>query len=100
MTAGAVGPVDTLFAQITHATLSATRKEIPLLAVCCLCRFIRDEIAPSLDRARWVTQRTYLKTYGVNPADCLQTHTYCPGCFTQVMDRIRAAQVMTTLAVA
>jgi hypothetical protein len=97
---GAVGPVDTLFAQITHAAPSTSRKETPLLPVCCLCRLIRDEIGPSLDRARWVTQRTYRKTHGVNPADCLQTHTYCPGCFTQVMDTIRTTQVMATLAVA
>ena len=97
---GALGPVDTLFAQITHAALSASGKETRLLPVCCLCRLIRDEICPSLDRARWVTQRSYRKTHGVNPADCLQTHTYCPGCFMQVMERIRAAQVMTTLAVA
>jgi len=96
----ALGPVDTLFAQITHATPSAARNETPLLPVCCLCRLIRDEIGPSLASARWVTQRTYRKTHGVNPADCLQTHTYCPGCFTQAMDTIRTAQVMTTLAVA
>ena len=100
MTDGAGGPVDILFAQITHAVPSASRKETPLLPVCCLCRLIRDELGPSLDSARWVTQRIYRKTHGVNPTDCLQTHTYCPGCFTQVMETIRAAQGMTTLAVA
>ena len=96
----AVGPVDTLFAQITQIAPSAARKETPLLPVCCLCRLIRDEIGASPDNARWVTQQTYRETHGVNTADCLQTHTYCPGCFTQVMDTIRAAQVMETLAVA
>jgi hypothetical protein len=100
MNDGAVGSVDTLFAQITHAAPSTSRKATPLLPVCCLCRLIRDEIDPSLDRARWVTPRTYRKTHGVNLADCLQTHTYCPGCFTQVMETIKAAQVMETLAVA
>ena len=96
---GAFGPVDTLFTQITHVAPSALRKETPLLPVCCLCRLIRVEIGPSLDSARWVTQRTYRKSHGVNPADCLQTHTYCPGCFTQAMETIRAAKVMPTLAV-
>ena len=96
----ALGPFDTLFAQITHAVPSVSRKETPLLPVCCLCRLIRDEIGASPDSARWVTQRTYRKTRGVNPADCLQTHTYCPGCFTQVMETIRAAHVMETLLVA
>jgi len=97
---GALDPVDTLFAQIPHAAPSASRKETRLLPVCCLCRLIRDEIGPSLDRACWVTQPTYRETHGVNPADCLQTHTYCPKCLTQVMETIKAVQVMPTLALA
>jgi hypothetical protein len=96
----AYGYGDTRFAQIVHEAPSASRKETPLLPVCCLCKLIRDEIGASPDRARWISQRTYRKTHGVNPASCLQTHTYCPGCFTQVMETIRAARVMTTLAVA
>jgi hypothetical protein len=97
---GAYDFVDTRCAQITRDVRSASRKETPLLPVCCLCRLIREEIGASPDRARWVTQRTYRKTHGVNPANCLQTHTYCPGCFTQVMATIRAVQVMEILAVA
>jgi len=97
---GAYGYRDIRFARITQEASSASRNETPLLPVCCSCRLIRDEIGASPDRARWVTQRTYRKTHGVNPASCLQTHTYCPGCFTQVMETIRATQVMTTLAVA
>jgi hypothetical protein len=97
---GAYGYGDTRFAQITHAASSTSRKETPLLPVCCLCKLIRDEIGASPDLARWISQRTYRKTHGINPANCLQTHTYCPGCFTQVMETIRTAQVMTTLAVA
>lgn len=77
---------ETLFAQITHAAPSAPRKETSLLPVCCICGLIRDETGASLDSERWVTQRTYRKTHGVNPANCLLTHTYCPGCFTQVID--------------
>jgi hypothetical protein len=82
---------ETLFAQITHGTPSASRRETPLLPVCCMCGFIRDEIKASPDSERWVTQRTYRNTHGVNLADCLLTHTYCPECFVQVMDRIKAA---------
>lgn len=93
MNGRALGPVDTLFTQITHATPSASRKKTSLLPVCCLCQLIRDEVGPSLDSARWVKQRTNRKTHGINPADRFQTHTYCPGCFTQVMHTIRAAQV-------
>ena len=92
--------VETLFAQITHEALSASRGETTVLPVCCLCRLIRDETGVSRESAPWVTQRTYQTTHGVNPADCAVTHTYCPKCFTQVMDRIRAAQVMETRTVA
>ena len=67
-----------------------------LLPVCCICRKIRDHTGPSSDDEHWVTQRTYRKTHVGNPADYVLTHTYCPGCFTQVMETIRAAQVMET----
>ena len=72
---GAYDSVDTRCAQITHEAPSVFRKEAPLLPVCCLYRLIRDEIGASTDSARWVTQRTYRKTHGINPADCLETHT-------------------------
>lgn len=77
---------ETLFAQITHEAPSVSRRETSLLPVCCLCGLIRDETRASLDRERWVTRGTYRKTHGVNPADCLLTHAYCPACFTQVME--------------
>ena len=92
--------VETPPAQIAHEAPSASRRETLLLPVCCLCRLVRDETGASLDGARWVRQRTYRKTHGVNPADCVLTHTYCPGCFTQVMETMRAAQVMETRMVA
>ena len=91
--------VDTLFDQITHEAASALRKETSMLPLCCLCGLIRDEIGASLDGARWVTQETYRTTHSVNPADCLHTHTYCPGCLTQVMETMGAAQVLEALMV-
>ena len=92
--------VEALFAQVTPEAPFASRREMVLLPVCCVCRLIRDETRSSLHREHWVTERTYRKTHGVNPADCLLTHTYCPKCFTQVMARIRSAQVRETLTVA
>jgi hypothetical protein len=81
--------VETVFAHIPHETPSASRSKTSLLPICCICGLLRDEIGPSLDQERWVTQRTYRKIYGVHPADCLLTHTYCPACFTQVIERVR-----------
>lgn len=83
--------VETLFAQIIHEAPSAPTREQTLVPVCCICGRLRDETGPSLDHERWVTQRSYRKTHGANPADCLLTHTYCPRCFTQVMDRMKAS---------
>jgi hypothetical protein len=83
--------VETLFAQIIHeAPSTSLRDTLPPRLL--YLRLFRDEAGASLDRERWVTQRTYRQTHGVNPADCLFTHTYRPDCFTQVMDeyRIRA----------
>jgi hypothetical protein len=80
--------VETLFAQIIHEAPSYPNRETAPVGVCCICGLLRDETGPSVDDERWVTHRTYRKTHGVDPADCLLTHTYCPQCFTQVMDGI------------
>lgn len=82
---------ETLFAQIIHEAPSAPMRGKSLLPVCCICRRLRDETGPSLDDKRWVTQRTYRKTHGMNPAHFLLPHTYCPKCFAQVMDRMKAS---------
>lgn len=82
---------ETLFAQIIHEAPSAAGKETPLLPVCSICGFIRDETGPVLDHERWVTQRTYQRVHGVNLDDCLLTHTYCAECFSRLMARIKAA---------
>jgi len=81
--------LETVFAQITHEAPFASKRKVSMLPVCSLCGLIRDETRVSLDHERWVTRRTYLKTHGVNPADCVLAHTYCPSCFTQVMETTR-----------
>ena len=60
-----------------------------LLPVCCTCGLIRDETGSTPGLDRWVTQRTYRETYGVNPTELALTHTYCPKCFTKVQDTVR-----------
>ena len=81
--------VKTLFVPMTHKAQSSSRRKTSLLPVCCLCGLIRDETRASHDHECWVTQRTYRKTYGVNPIHCRLTHTYCPVCFTRVMRQVR-----------
>jgi hypothetical protein len=79
-----------MFAQIIHEAPSASRRKPSLLPVCCMCGLVRDETGYLLDHGRWVTQRTYRKAHGAMPDDSVLTHTYCPHCFTQFMDRIEA----------
>jgi len=60
-----------------------------LLPVCCVCGLIRDGTESSPDRERWVTQRSYRQTHGVNPGDFPLTHTYCQKCFTKAQEAVR-----------
>ena len=85
-----------LVAQATGTTRmapSAPKREAciapKMLAVCCVCRLIRDETRFSPGRERWVTQRTYRKTHRVNPTDFPLTHTYCQTCFTKAQETLR-----------
>ena len=71
--------VETAFAETIHERQSTSKRETPL-PVCCLCGLLRDETRDSLEEERWVTNRTYWNTYGVNAADCLLTLTCCPRC--------------------
>lgn len=84
--------VETLFAQMSHEALCTSEGGgTTLLPCCCVCGLIRDETSTSHAHERWVTQGTYRKIHGVKPSDCGLTHTYCPECFIQVRNRIRAA---------
>ena len=79
--------------QTTREAFSAPMRETfiapTLLPVCCVCKLVRDETRFSPGREHWVTQRTYRKTHGVNPASFPLTHTYCPTCFTKVQKTVR-----------
>ena len=85
--------LETLCAQTTCEAPSALMREPysapTLLPVCCVCKRIRDETGSSPDRERWVTQRAYRTTYGVNPAELPLTHTYCSTCFTKAQETVR-----------
>jgi hypothetical protein len=66
-----------------------TRMVPQLLAVCCVCGLIRDELRPAPDPVRWTTQRMYQRAYGVNSTECPLTHTYCPDCLSQAQKAAR-----------
>lgn len=66
--------------------------ETSLIATCCVCGLVRARKAFTLDPDRWVTKRTYEKTYGVTLAGSPFTHTYCSGCHTDFMQRVKSGQ--------
>jgi hypothetical protein len=53
-----------------------------------MCDRVPDDAAAE---EQWITQVRYQETTGIDPAVCLQTHTYCPECYVRFMKRIRAA---------
>jgi len=63
-----------------------------LIRVCSICGLIRDESGVAVEEERWVTKRTYEKTSGMSLAECHLTHTHCPGCFMDFMERVLPPQ--------
>lgn len=82
----------------------AKRQKLPaetsLIATCCVCGLVRAKKAFSQDPDRWITKRSYEHTYGVTLAGTPFTRTYCSGCRTDFMQRVRpgykAPDIMVT----
>jgi hypothetical protein len=62
--------------------------EPSMIPVCSICGLVQARRG-SAELARWVTKRTYVETHGRTLADCHVTHTYCPACFTDFIERVR-----------
>ena len=60
-----------------------------LLRACRACGLVQDEVGATPGLERWISQRTYRETHGVNPAELALTHTYCPTCFAKVREIVR-----------
>jgi hypothetical protein len=58
---------------------SASQELQVCLLFCLLCRLVRD--GQETADAPWTTQQTYQQSTGIDPADCLLIHTYCPACY-------------------
>ena len=61
----------------------------PLIAMCCVCGLVRARNAFAGDPDRWVTKRAYEQIYGIRLVGNPVTHTYCLGCHTDFMQRVR-----------
>jgi len=65
------------------------RVETSLIAKCCVCGLVRARKTFAGDPDRWVTKRAYEQMYGIRLMGNPVTHTYCSGCHTDFMQRIR-----------
>jgi len=62
--------------------------ETSLIAMCCVCGLVRAR----KDTDQWVTKRSYEQMYGVTLIGSPLTHTYCLGCYTDFLQRVRPSQ--------
>ena len=60
-----------------------------LLPICCVCGLIRDSTESPTET--WVTKKVFRETHNEEASAYRLTHTYCPSCYTQFMNRIAAA---------
>ena len=59
------------------------------IAVCCVCRLLRARKTVVGEADRWITKRAFEHLYGVRVVGTPVTHTYCSGCHTDFMQRVR-----------
>lgn len=70
-----------------------------LIAMCCVCGLVRAGKTVAGEPDRWVTKRAYEQTYGIRLVGNPVTHTYCTGCHTDFMQRVRpSGQSLTNRA--
>ena len=63
--------------------------EASLITMCCVCGLVRARKTVAADPDRWVTKRAYEQMYGIRLMGNPVTHTYCLGCHTDFMQRVR-----------
>ena len=70
--------------------------EASLIAMCCVCGLVRAPKTFPGAPDRWVTKRAYQHMYGNRIVGNAVTHTYCLGCHTDFMQRVRpSGQTLT-----
>jgi hypothetical protein len=61
-----------------------------IIPICCVCGLIRED-ADSSKTESWITKQVFRRTYRTELSEYRLTHTYCPTCYTDFMNRIAAA---------
>jgi len=65
------------------------------IAICCVCGLVRARKTFTAESDRWITGRAYEQRYGVTLMRSALTHTYCCGCYTDFMQRVRLTRQAT-----
>lgn len=60
-----------------------------ILPICCVCGLIRESSGSSTET--WVTKKVFRQTHNMDASAYRLTHTYCPACYAEFMNRIAAA---------
>jgi len=63
-----------------------------LIAMCCVCGLVRARKTVDGEPDRWVSKRAYEHMYKVRLLGNPFTHTYCSGCHTDFMQRVRSSR--------
>ena len=66
-----------------------TTAQATIIPICCVCGLVRETHGTEVES--WVTKQVFWQTHRTDPSDYHLTHTYCPACYAQFMDRIAAA---------
>lgn len=66
-----------------------TTAHATIIPICCACGLIRETHGARVES--WVTRQVFSKTHRGDLSDYRLTHTYCPACYAEFMDRIAAA---------
>jgi hypothetical protein len=69
--------------------------ETAFIAICCVCGLVRARKTFIAESDRWITCRAYEQRYGVTLVGSALTHTYCSGCYTDFMQRVRPTRQAT-----
>jgi len=64
--------------------------ENAIIPICCVCGLIREDSGSS-NVESWITKQVFRQTHARDLSAYRLTHTYCPTCYTECMNRIVAA---------
>lgn len=53
-----------------------------IVAICCFCERVRDDIEAQPGQGQWQEFKTYMARYVLKPDQVMFSHTYCPTCLS------------------